>query len=215
MKDVYTSLAQGLRSTAIRYGLLNDVQVQRVNVSLNRVEILGKITAPRDQFVKLVAGPNLGGRQLIATSLYQRVTVEYSDNWSLTNPPTQPICFEGTTAVPTFDLTGSKLMTLSGSNWLSPDTVQIWDISMKIKGEAFGEFHADGQPTPCWLAFLARTVSGIPRIWDSKDGSAVLSQVFEQALPTERRAQYSPYDKVWKHFFPGSALGNTPMVQTK
>jgi WD40 repeat protein len=200
---------------AVTYGLLNDVQVQRVNVPLNRVEILGKITAPRDHFLKLVSGPNLGGRQLIATSLYQRVTVAYSDNWSLTNPLTQPICFQGTTAVPTFDLTGSKLMTLSGSNWLSPDTVQIWDVSMKIKGEAFGEFHADGQPAPRWLASLARAVSGIPRIWDSEDGSAVLSEVFEQAVPTVRPAPYSPYDKVWEHFFPGSALGNTPMDQTK
>jgi hypothetical protein len=192
---------------AVTYDLLNDVQVQRVNVPLNRVEILGRVTAPRDQFLRLVAGPSLSGRQLIATSLYQRLTIDYSDNWSLASALAQPICFQGTTAIPTFDLTGSKLMTLSGSNWLSPETVQIWDVSMRTKGEAVGEFHAKGQPAPPWLAPLARAVSGIPRAsWDNDDGAAVLSDVFEQSASTVRDTPDSPYNKVWNHFFPKSPL---------
>jgi WD40 repeat protein len=191
-------------------GLLNEVQVQRVNVPLNRSEILGKITAPRDQFLKLLAGPSLSGRQLIATSLHQRLTIDYSDDWSLASALTQPICFQGTTAIPTFDPTGCKLMTLSGSNWLSLDTVQIWDVGMRIKGQAFGDFHADGQPAPPWLASLARAVSGIPRTWDSDDGSAVLSDVFEQAASTVSDTPDSPYNKVWNHFFSGPAIRNGP-----
>jgi hypothetical protein len=198
---------------AVTYNLLNDVQVQRVNVPLNRFEILGTVTARRDQFLKLVAGPSLGGQQLIATSLFQKVTICYSDSWSLASTLAQPICFQGTAAIPTFDLTGSKLMTLSGSNWLSPDTVQIWDVSMRIKGEALGEFHADGQPAPPWLASLARAVSGIPRTWDSDDSAAVLSAVFEQAAPTVSATPHSPYNKVWNHFFPGPALGNGPSAE--
>jgi energy-coupling factor transporter ATP-binding protein EcfA2 len=190
---------------AVTYGSLN-VQVQRVNVPLNRVEILGRVTAPRDQFLRLITGPSLSGRQLIATSLYQRLTIDYSDDWSLASSLAQPICFQGTTAIATFDLTGSRLMTLSGSNWLSPETVQIWDVSMKTKGEAVGEFHAEDQPAPPWLASLARAVSGIPRAWDSDDGSAVLSDVFEQSASTVRDTPYSPYNRVWNHFFPGSAL---------
>jgi WD40 repeat protein len=198
---------------AVTYGLSNDVQVQRVNVALNRCEILGRVTAPRDQFLRLVVGPSLSGRQLIATSLYQRVSIDYSESWSLTNNLTQAISFQGTTAIATFDLTGSKLMTLSGSNWLSPDTVQVWDVSMKTRGEAMGEFDADGQPAPPWLSSLARAVSGVPRSWDGEESSAVLSDVFEQAEPTMRRAPDSPYDKVWLHFFPGSLLGKTPRVE--
>jgi hypothetical protein len=50
-----------------------DVQVQRVNVPMNRCENLG-FAAEKDQFVRLVTGPSTGGRCLIATSLYQRIS---------------------------------------------------------------------------------------------------------------------------------------------
>ena len=100
-----------------------------------------------------------------------------------------------------FDLTGSKLMTLSGPIGLAPYTVQIWDVSMRIKGEAVGEFHAGGNPAPPWLAGLARAVSGIPRMYDGDDIAAVLSDVFKQTAPMAPDTLYSPYDKVWKHFF--------------
>jgi hypothetical protein len=193
---------------AVAYGLVNDVQVQRVNVPLNRFEILGEVMARKDQFLKLVVGPSLSGRQLIATSLFQRLNIDYSDSWSLASTLAQPICFQGTTAIPTFDLTGSKLMTLSGSSWFSQDTVQIWDVSLRTKGEALGEFNADGQPAPPWLASLARAVSGIPRTWESDDTPAVLSDVFEQAASTVSDTPHSPYNKVWNHFFSGPALRN-------
>ena len=107
-----------------------------------------------------------------------------------------------------FNLSGSKLMTLSGSIWSAPDTVQIWDVSMRIKGEAIGEFHADGKPAPPWLAKLARAVSGIPRTWDSEDDAAVLPNVFEQAAPSAPNTLYPPYDRVWRHFFPAHELVN-------
>jgi hypothetical protein len=81
---------------------------------------------------------------------------------------------------------------------------------MRIKGQAFGDFHADGQPAPPWLASLARAVSGIPRTWDSDDGSAVLSDVFEQAASTVSDTPDSPYNKVWNHFFSGPAIRNGP-----
>jgi WD40 repeat protein len=173
------------------------VQVERINVSKNSVESFG-FAATRDQFLKLVAGPSSSGGQLMATSLYCRVSINYSAAWDFASALAEPICFQGTTALSTFDLTGSKLMTLSGSSWLAPDTVQIWDVSMRINGEAVGEFHADGNPAPPWLAALARAVSGIPRVWDCDDNAAVLSDVFKQTAPD---TLYSPYDKVWKHFF--------------
>ena len=126
----------------------------------------------------------------------------------------EPICFQGTTGTSMFDLTGSKLMTLSGSFWLTPDTVQIWDISMKAKGEAVGEFHAGGKPAPPWLAKLARAVSGIPRpTWDTEEDPAVLSDVIEQNVPTTPNTLYSPYDKVWNHFFPLQEHGNDPRTE--
>lgn len=187
---------------AVTYSLSNDVQIQRVNVPLNRIETLGKVTSPRDQFVKLALGPSSDDRKLIVTSLFQRLNIDYSDHWSLASSLSQPISFQGTTANATFDLTGSRLLTLSGSNWLSPDTVQIWDVSLKIKGEAVGEFQADGQAAPPWLASLARAVSGIPRVWESDEGAALLSDLFLQAAPKIDRTRSSPYDKVWKHFFP-------------
>ena len=173
----------------------NGVQVQRINVPANSTESFG-FAAIKDQFLRLVAGPKTSGRQLMATSLYGRVSINYSDAWGFANAITEPICFQGTTAFSKFDLTGSKLMTLSGSIWLAPDTVQIWDVSMRIKGEAVGEFNANGNPAPPWLAGLARAVSGIPRMWDSDDDATVLSDVFKQTEPMAP----SPYDKVWKHF---------------
>jgi WD40 repeat protein len=178
----------------------NGVQVQRINVPASGVESYG-FAATKDQFLRLVAGPRTSGRQLIATSLFSRVSINYSAAWDFASLLTEPICFQGTTALSMFDLTGSKLMTLSGSSWLAPDTVQIWDVSMRIKGEAGGEFHAGGNPAPPWLAALARAVSGIPRMWDSDDNAAVLSDVFKQSVPVAPDTLYSPYDKVWKHFF--------------
>jgi hypothetical protein len=108
--------------------------------------------------------------------------IDYSDDWSFAGALAEPIYYQGTTGISMFNPSGSKLMTLSGSIWLVPDTVQIWDISMRIKGEAVGEFHADGKPAPLWLAKLARAVSGIPRTWESEDDAALLSNVFEQAV---------------------------------
>ena len=122
----------------------------------------------------------------------------------------EPICFQGTTGISKFDLTGSRLMTLSGSFWLTPDTVQIWDISMRAKGEAIGEFHAGGKPAPPWLAKLARAVSGIPvPNWEAEAVPAALSEVFEQAAPTTPNTLYPPYDKVWRHFFPLQEHGSS------
>lgn len=184
-------------------GSANGTQVQRINVPANSAESLGFAT-PKDQFLRLVAGPRTSGRQLMATSLFCRVSINYSSAWDLARAPAEPICFQGTTAFSMFDLTGSKLMTISGSSWLAPDTVQIWDVSMRIKGEAVGEFHADGNPAPLWLARLARAVSGFPRTWDSDDSAAVLSEVFKQTAPMAPDVLCSPYDKVWKHFFPGT-----------
>ena len=174
-------------------------QVERINVPANSVESFG--FAPiKDQFLKLVAGPRTSGGQLMATSLYCRVSINYPAAWGFASALAEPICFQGTTALSMFDLTGSKLMTLSGSSWLAPDTVQIWDVSMRIKGEAVGEFHADGKPAPPWLAGLARAVSGIPRVWDCDDNAAVLSDLFKQNESTASDTFSSPYDTVWKHF---------------
>jgi WD40 repeat protein len=184
-----------------------DVQVQRVNLPMNLCENLGFGTQ-KDQILRLVAGPSTGGRCLIATSLYQRISIDYSDDWSFAGTLAEPICFQGTTGISMFNLSGSKLMTLSGSIWSAPDTVQIWDVSMRIKGEAIGEFHADGKPAPPWLAKLARAVSGIPRTWDSEDDAAVLPNVFEQAAPSAPNTLYPPYDRVWRHFFPAHELVN-------
>jgi WD40 repeat protein len=175
------------------------VQVERINVPANSVESFG-FTATKDQFLKLVAGPRTGGGKLMATSLYCRVSINYSAAWDFASALAEPICFQGTTALSMFDLTGSKLMTLSGSSWLAPDTVQIWDVSMRIKGEAVGEFHANGKPAPPWLAGLARAVSGIPRVWDCDDNAAVLSDLFKQNASMAPNTLYSPYDTVWKHF---------------
>jgi hypothetical protein len=44
-------------------------------------------------------------------------------------------------------------------------------------------------------------VSGIPRMWDSDDNAAVLSDVFKQTASMAPDTLYSPYDKAWKHFF--------------
>jgi hypothetical protein len=176
------------------------VQVERINVPANSVESFG-FAPTKYQFLKLVAGPRTSGGQLMATSLYCRVSVNYPAAWGFASALTEPICFQGTTALSMFDLTGSKLMTLSGSSWLAPDTVQIWDVSMRIKGEAVGEFHANGNPAPSWLSGLARAVSGIPRVWDCDDNVAVLSDLFKQNASMAPDTLYSPYDTVWKHFF--------------
>jgi hypothetical protein len=56
-------------------------------------------------------------------------------------------------------------------------------------------------------------VSGIPRMWDSDDDAAVLSDVFKQTAPTAPDTLYSPYDKVWKHFLPQQTLGNSPQAE--
>jgi hypothetical protein len=172
---------------------------------MNRSENVG-FAAPKDQFLRLVAGPSTSGRRFIAASLFQRISIDYSDDWRLAGALAEPICLQGTTGFSIFDLTGSKLMTLSGSFWLAPDTVQIWDVSMKTKGEAVGEFHADGKPAPPWLAKLARAVSGIPCTWDTEEDPAVLSDVFEQTAPTTPSTLHAPYDKVWNHFFPRAPL---------
>jgi hypothetical protein len=190
----------------------NGVQVQRINVPANGAESFG-FAATKDQFLRLVAGPRTNGRQSMATSLYSRVSINYSDAWGFASALAEPICFQGTAALSKFDLTGSKLMTLSGSIWLAPDTVQIWDVSMRIKGEAVGEFNADGNPAPRWLADLARAVSGIPRMLESDDDAAVLSDVFKQAEPMAPDTPYSPYDKVWKHFLQEQTLGNRPRAE--
>ncbi len=58
----------------------NGVQVQRINVPANGVESFGFATT-NDQFLRLVAGPRTSGRQLIATSLYSRVSINYSAAW--------------------------------------------------------------------------------------------------------------------------------------
>ncbi len=190
----------------------NGVQVQRINVPANGVESFG-FAMTKDQFLRLVAGPKTSGRRLMAASLYGRVSINYSDAWGFASALAEPIFFQGTTALSMFDLTGSKLMTLSGSIWLAPDTVQIWDVSMLTKGEAVGEFHADGNPAPPWLAGLARAVSGIPRIWESDDDAAVLSDVFKLTEPMAPDTLYSPYGKVWKHFLQKQTLGNRPRAE--
>ena len=91
-------------------------------------------------------------------------------------------------------------MTLSGTSWLAPDTVQICDVSMRVQRDAFKNFHTDRIPAPAWLANLARAVSGIPRVWDDVDDEVMLADVkAKHAVSTD---VYPPYDQVWKHFFP-------------
>ena len=101
-------------------------------------------------------------------------------------------------------MTGSRLLTLSGAIWLAPDTVQVWDVSMSVKGENSGIFNAEGKPAPPWLANLARAVSGIPRTWDTDNDATLLSDVLAKADPG---TIYQPYDRVWSHFFPEQATG--------
>src|SRR6516162_3111363 len=79
---------------AVTFGSSSDVQVKRVNVPVNRFENVG-LAAPKDQFLRLVAGPSTSGRRLIATSLYQ--SIDSSDNWRLPGMLAEPICFQGTT----------------------------------------------------------------------------------------------------------------------
>ena len=57
-----------------------------------------------------------------------------------------------------------------------------------------GEFQAGGKPAPPWLAKLARAVSGIPRVLDTEDEAALLSNVFEQTAASASDTVYSPYD---------------------
>jgi hypothetical protein len=53
----------------------------------------------------------------------------------------------------------SKLLTLSGSIRLAQDTVQIWDVSMRIKGEAVGEFHANAKAKTEMFQFTGAVTS--------------------------------------------------------
>jgi hypothetical protein len=76
-----------------------------------------------------------------------------------------------------------------------------------------GEFQAGGKPAPPWLAKLARGVSGIPRVLDTEDEAALLSNVFEQTAASASDTVYSPYDRVWKHFFPPQELANEPRAE--
>jgi hypothetical protein len=89
----------------------------------------------------------------------------------------------------------------------------VYYIVRPIKGEAVGEFNAYGNPAPPWLADLARAVSGIPRMLESDDDAAVLSDVFKQAEPMAPDTPYSPYDKVWKHFLQEQTLGKRPRAE--
>ncbi|MBV9490478.1 MAG: hypothetical protein JO069_12255 [Verrucomicrobia bacterium] len=190
---------------AVTSGASNEVQVQLVNVPKQTASVLG-VLPPKDQFPRLVPGPQASGKQLMATSLYGRVSLNRADAWNLKKAIAEPICFSGTTATPVFDSTGSRLLTLSGSIWLAPDTVQVWDVSVRVKGQNDEAFNADNKAAPPWLADLARAVSGIPRTWDVDDSATtLLSDVLERTPPA---TIHPPYVRVWKHFFPEQATGD-------
>jgi hypothetical protein len=110
----------------------------------------------RDQYARIIFGPEHSGRRLEDIILYKRIIAAENAN----KPRSEPICFQGSIATAKFSDDGKKIMTLSGDNLNAFDTIRIWGAPLPDPLDGDNE-QFTGENPPTWLADLAELVSGL------------------------------------------------------
>ena len=121
----------------------------------------GKLTpsfspTKRDQYARIIFGPEHSGRRLEDIILYKRIIAAEK----AIKPRSEPICFQGSIANAKFSDDGKKVMTLSGDNLNTFDTVRIWGAPLPDPPDG-DNYQFTGENPPAWLADLAELVSGL------------------------------------------------------
>ena len=160
--------------------------------------------APESQnFIRAFPGATSTTKNLLVAGMTGMValwdTTGWKDSQTGKKPLGEPACSRDPFMIPVLSSDGKRLITLSGSNWLAPDKISVWNIESLPKPEA-GDF--DGQNSPSWLASLAEAVSGIgEQLDDMGPKPPTLASVY-QAFSKDPDTMSGQYSIIWKRFFP-------------
>jgi WD40 repeat protein len=197
-------LLTGLRPNSLAFGpgkdeLLVTVFGQSAQILNMRTGELKQVRPPRgqDQIMRLVLAPEQASNRLAASAFNGRVQI--SQVSALDEPITEPICFQGAIALPTFSRDGKKILILSGPYWKALDTVQVWDTELQEPLPKANKLKFDGGLAPLWLADVAEVESGTVR-WSSDDeGAPQTLEDIRKKYP--RQNVRGKYEVIWRRFF--------------
>jgi WD40 repeat protein/energy-coupling factor transporter ATP-binding protein EcfA2 len=148
----------------------------------------------RDQYARIIFGPEHSGRRLEDIILYKRIIAAENAN----TPGSEPICFQGTVATAKFSDDGKKVMTLSGDNLNALDTIRIWGASLPEPPDP-DKLQFTGENPPAWLADLAELVSGLETPFSyERATSSSRDQISKYSVKDVK----DEYKKIWQRFEP-------------
>ncbi len=148
----------------------------------------------RDQFMRMVVGPDVSATRLVAISLNGRVQVAESARME---EPAEPVVFRGSMGIPQFSSDGQRLLILSGGLWNVYDTLRLVDVSSFYRQQETGPEKFKEKPAPPWLADIASAVSALDV---GGDGSLLTLEAVRKRHPGSKAGDV--YESVWKRFFP-------------
>jgi hypothetical protein len=161
----------------------------------------GKLRVPirrqrtfRDQFMRMVVGPDVSATRLVAISLNGRVHVAES---ARVEEPAEPVVFRGSMGIPQFSSDGQRLLILSGGLWNVYDTLRLVDVSSFYRQQETAPEKFKEKPAPPWLADIASAVSALDV---GGDGSLLTLEAVRKRHSGSKAGDV--YESVWKRFFP-------------
>ena len=135
-------------------------------VATGKARVLRPASA-QDQIIRVDFAPGTRGESRVAAGMNGIVGVW--DTARLDKPLAEPICVAEAMVYPTFNLDGTKLLTLSGPFWTTMDTIRVWETTFRKPVTDDGRPRFDGKSAPLWLSDLAEAIAGVRVTTDEDD----------------------------------------------
>jgi WD40 repeat protein len=130
----------------------------------------GKTIQPasvQDQIIRVDFAASSRGEQRVAAGMNGMVGIW--DTTKLNQQLAEPICVPDAMVYPTFNVDGTKIVTLSGPFFTTLNTVRVWETSFQKPVTDDGRPRFDGKAAPLWLSDLAEAITGVRVTTDEDD----------------------------------------------
>lgn len=152
-----------------------------------------------DQIMRLDFAAGGRGEQRVAAGMNSMVGIW--DTSKLDQLLAEPICVAEAMVHPSFNSDGTKLLTTSGPNWTTMNTVRVWDTSFRKPVTDDGRARFDGKAAPLWLSDLAEAITGVRVTTDEDDlPPPSLAEVRKKYAGSSFPGQYQI---IWNRFLRG------------
>ncbi len=155
-----------------------------------------KAKSSQEQMLRLVFGPRVNGRRVVAGGVNGMVrTWDFDD---LDQLRAEPICLPDAFVYPTFSSDGNSLLSLSGGVWLALDSVRVWDVSLREAADSGATPRFSGKSPPPWLPDLAGAVAGLRVAAEEEESPPViLSELRKKYVGQPIPKEYLP---LWNRY---------------